>query len=156
MKLSFLTFVGMFIPFFTYSQTDSTKKLMQNDITLAYDNRVTEYNHLRLHYRIPKRKIQIFLFLEEICDSVSIFLNDKIVHEKHIQSSKSSLTYFTLDGRPKKSKYIKISFRHAGKYIEFPWDIRYKFVGVHYRKNYNNDNDFWDVNFTNNVPQIEP
>ncbi len=137
----------------TYAQKNIPDSLTQNELTLAYWNKSTPYDfRLIKNHQFNKNKIQL-CFFDHFNDSISVYLNGNLVSSRwSTPDPVSKIQIVMLNAKRKKANYVKIVLNNAKKYIEFPLDKRYHFVELHFDRDNLNDNDLWNVVFTNNVP----
>jgi hypothetical protein len=141
-----------FISQCSYAQNTAKDSLEQDEITLGYDSNTTLYDYRLFNQKFNKNRTQL-CFFDHFSDSISVLLNDQIVISKWFKAdSLSKLSIVMLKAKNKKGNYVKIIMHKTRRYIEFPLDKRYRFVEIFFSRDEAYDNDYWNINFTNNVP----
>ncbi len=141
------------LPTLVYSQPQYINLMEQNDVILGYYKVANLYDYRLTKNHTHNRNITQLCFFDTFSDSVSIYLNEKLVVSKWFIPSKNyKTTNIIIKRKGKESSYVMVVLHNTRKYIEFPLDIRFRFVELHYRFDTINKLDYWNVNFTNNVP----
>ena len=130
----------------------SLDSLAQDDVILGYDTKATLYDYNLLDHKFNKNQKQL-CFFDHFNDSISVLLNGKTVVTKWFKPDpRTKLNIVMLKAKSNRPYYVRVIMHQAKKFIEFPLDSRFRFVEIYFSRDAINDNDFWTVNFTNNVP----